>query len=146
MYQPCDYHDLCQLIIRCEYLYYMAHVLGPMRIISYYLWTFSFVYQFNSPRSIQHCILLALVTLSHTFIVVSVLSGTHLHLSEVKHMSVKCFAYGRLLSYCTHTHPLGDVDVPFRVYELGPTFQPTSLNFSPVFFAKYLFVMALLPI
>ena len=25
------------------------------------------------------------------------------------------------LSYCTHTHPWGGVDMPFEIYELWPT-------------------------
>ena len=56
-------------------------------------WICSFMWNFNSPGSIQHCSHVTLGT-SRITIAISVPPGTHLHLSEVKHLWVKYLAQG----------------------------------------------------
>ena len=54
-------------------------------------WTSSFMYNFTSPVSMQYCSYGALVTFCTP---IAISPDTHLHLSEVKHLRVKCLAQG----------------------------------------------------
>ena len=55
-------------------------------------WTCSFVCHFNSTQSIQLCSNLGALSSSYIHITISVLPGTHFHLSLLKHLKVKFLA------------------------------------------------------
>ena len=80
------------------------------------------MYHFNSPRNVQHCSHVALVTCRAT-IAISVPPGTYLHLSEENHLGIKCLAQGHsidttmsqyyiyLLTDCAGDTPLEEAQV-----------------------------------
>ena len=72
---------------------YMAHISS---LTSYCPWSLDMFIHFYTPGSIclQNCDHVALVTCCTMLIAISVQPGTHLHLSEVKHLRIKCLAQG----------------------------------------------------
>ena len=69
---------------------YIAHIQCSVRLkhITPGHWTYTAHSCTISARSLEHAALAAI----SAHIVISVLPGTHLHLNQVKHVRVKCFA------------------------------------------------------
>ena len=70
-------------------IYQVGRLISQLYILPPGHWTCPFVCHFNSTESILSCGYLGALNF---FVHISVLQYTHLHLSQVKHVRLKCFA------------------------------------------------------